>query len=102
MNQKIQEAKLLEYAQQVLHPLEAEHIEHVETIEDEHGLCEVWLVSCADDEEYWLMEGDLPANLYKKSGIFMNVSAAYAAHVELLKILDEETSPDRFHWQTTE
>ena len=46
----------------------AEDIAIMDTKTNEDGDTNIWLVEMEDGEEYWLLEGAYPMNIYKKSG----------------------------------
>lgn len=97
MKEQIHKLQLLEYAESVLSGKKAEEIRYIATKNSVEGECVIWLVEMEDGEEYWLLEGEQPANLYKKSGIYESVERVYEAHIEWMSDAQEQGNvPDRF------
>lgn len=97
MNEAIIKNKLIEYAEQTLAPALVDEIEMCTSISDEEGQTNVWLLETDTGEEYWLLEGVYPSNIYKKAGIYMNAEKAYEAYKEMLEEAEQqEEIPDRF------
>ena len=93
MIEEMHKQQLMEYAEEVLQPLLAEDIAIMDTKTNEDGDTNIWLVEMEDGEEYWLLEGAYPMNIYKKSGILNNAERAFEVHLQFIDNMDnkEET-----------
>lgn len=97
MKEEMHKQQLMEYIEEILQPLSAENITFMETKTKEDGDINIWLVEMEDGEEYWLLEGVYPMNIYKKSGIINNVERAVEVHLQFIEHMDDkEETMDRF------
>lgn len=85
MNEMIIKSKIMEYAESILSPMLAETLAFCESIEDEGGTTNIWLLEMDNGEEYWILEGVYPSNLYKKCGIYETTAHVYTAYKEMLE-----------------
>lgn len=88
MNETIIKNKLIEYAEDSLIPALIDNIDIYTSMNDEHGQTNIWLLETDTGEEYWLLEGVNPSNIYKKSGIYEKSESAYEAYIEMLEEAD--------------
>lgn len=96
MNEVIKRNQIIEYAERIITPAEVETAELITTVNDEHGESDIWLLSCDTGEEYWVIEGDSPADIYRKSGIYQTPERVYDAYIDTLETKnDSENLPDR-------
>lgn len=97
MNEAIIKNKIIEYAENMLQPSLVEDAQMQDSITDEHGTTNVWSVECDTGEEYFVLEGDLPSNIFKKSGIYTSSKQVYEAYLDVFEEGEKkETSIDRF------
>lgn len=97
MKEEMHKQQLMEYIEEILQPLSAENTTFMETKTKEDGDINIWLVEMEDGEEYWLLEGVYPMNIYKKSGIINNVERAVEVHLQFIEHMDDkEETMDRF------
>lgn len=94
----VKKAKLIEYVEGVIQPSFVETMEFEKDIQDLEGETSVWLMTTDMGEEYWLLEGVYPVNVFKKAGIYQSVDRVYEAYVDAYKeSLESEEQKDRFH-----
>ena len=97
MNEAIMKNKIIEYAENMPQPSMVETAQMQDSISDEHGTTNIWLIECDTGDEYYVLEGDLPSNIFKKSGIYANSKYAYDAYVALFEEDEQKDElPDRF------
>ena len=96
MNEAMKKDTIIEYAETVLAPAQIESIHLEKSISDEHGESNVWLLESDTMEEYWVMEGCYPSNIYKRSGIYYQWEHAYSAYISMEEETQEEEILDRF------
>lgn len=82
MNEQFQKQRIEEYISPMLEPATVEEISFVEEIEDESGTTNVWLICMDTGEEYWVLEGDYPADIFKKGGLMKQSQIAYEAYCQ--------------------
>ena len=100
MNESIRKNQIAEYAEELIAPAEIETIEKIDEINDEHGETFIWLISCDTGEEYWVLQGDEPANIFKRSGIYQKAEHVYLAYIDMLDAAPKGSEqPDRFHYE---
>lgn len=98
MNETIMKKQLIEYAETVITPALVEDLQYYESIDGEEGETNIWLAETDTGEEFWILEGAYPSNIYKKSGIYSDAKRVYEAYKEMLEESDKLTDlPDRFH-----
>lgn len=97
MNDMIMKKQLMEYAEGIITPALAEDLQFCESFDDEEGETNIWLLETDTGEEYWVLEGVYPSNIYKKSGIYQDAKRVYEAYKEMLEEADAAPQiPDRF------
>lgn len=97
MNEAIIKNKIIEYAENMLQPSLVEDANMQDSITDEHGTTNVWLIECDTGEEYFVLEGDMPSNIFKKSGIYTSSEQVYEAYLDVFEEGEKkEASIDRF------
>lgn len=99
MNEQIQKQRIEDYITPMLEPAMVEEISYVNEIEDESGTTNVWLVCMDTGEEYWVLEGDHPADIFKKSGLLKEARIAYEIYCQRLQEPAAEAM-DRFDQET--
>lgn len=97
MKEAIRKSQIMEYAEKVLHPMLIDNLHIAEVLEDEEGTTDVWLLETDTGEEYWVLEGVFPTNIYKKSGIYTTPQRVFEAHKEMMQEeLNKKEYPDRY------
>lgn len=82
--------QLIAYVESIIRNCDVDNIEVCKTFDDEVGETQVWLVEMEDGEEYWLVEGAYPTNIYRRSGIYQDVTRVYETHKDLSTVLEDE------------
>ncbi|MEF9967085.1 MAG: hypothetical protein RR766_01135 [Longicatena sp.] len=95
MNDKIIKSKIMEYAEKLLSPMLVENATLYSEIEDTN----IWLIETDTQEEYWVLSGIYPSNIYKKSGIYNDDKIVYASYIEMLEEANNiEEERDRYQY----
>lgn len=89
MKEEFIKDQLIQYAETIIAPALVENIERLETISDTHGDTNIWLLYSDTGEEYWVLEGDQPSNIYRRSGIYQDINHVYDAYIAMLEERDE-------------
>lgn len=96
MNEAIIKDNITAYVEGIISPALVESLHKEETITDEHGDTNVWIVESDTGEDYWVLEGTNPSNLYKKSGIYQTVKNVYLSYIDMLDTQEQRQDiPDR-------
>lgn len=97
MNEIVIKAQIIEYAEQVLHPIQIDRLQIVEVIEEQVGSTNVWSLETDTGEEYWVLEGIYPTDIYKKSGIYTTPQRVFQAYKEMIQEeIEKKEYPDRY------
>ena len=95
MNEQIQKQRIEEYVTPMLEPATVEEIMFVEELSDEIGCTNIWKVCMDTGEEYWVLEGTHPADIFKKGGLIQEPNIAYEVYCQRLYEPDVNTM-DRY------
>lgn len=96
MQTEIAKQRIMDYVECIIQPSQVQQIELIPCEEVEQEGINIWLLEADTGEEYWVLEGNEPLDIFSKSGLLstpQRALQAYLAHME-------ETSVevlDRFH-----
>lgn len=95
MNEQIQKQRILEYVEPLLAPASVEELVFINEKEDNEGVTNIWEAVMDTGEEYWVLEGIYPADIFKKSGIYRTMNAVYEAYMLQQETTEEQPIFDR-------
>lgn len=100
MNEAMRKYHVMNEAEERITPACVEDAKYVKTIQDEHGITYIWLLWCDTGEEYWVLEGEMDTQVYKRCGIYEEVAHAYSAFLTLVEGIAFATeSKQRFEYE---
>lgn len=98
MLEQLRKEAVIDHAQQILTQQIVLDAKVMTTIEDDQGEVTIWLAETDNGEEYWIVEGQEPLHMFRKSGIQNTPQRVYETYMALLQdAQSREELPDRFH-----
>lgn len=89
---------VIDHVQQMLTMVEVQDAVLEETMDEDGKEVCIWLVTVDTGEEYWVLDGDFPMQMFHKGGIHQTPQRVYDTYMELVEDCSlQEEVPDRFN-----